>query len=81
MQKKSKIQFAVGWLKTYNDYKTGEPVEYISGSASGKQQSVKLMIEDENGKVHKIDSFAVFFNEANENPKAPQVTFTASLEE
>lgn len=77
----SRTQFAVGWLKQYTDKKTGQDREYISASANGNSQQVKLLVEDEQGNVHKVDSFAVYFNEEGKNPKAPHVTFVANIGE
>jgi hypothetical protein len=79
--KTTRTQIAVGWLKEYKNKKTGETVEYISASASKERQGVKLMVEDDKGTVHTVDSFAVYFNSNAENPKAPHVTFVANLEE
>lgn len=79
MQSK-RTQFAVGWLREYTDKKTGQPTEYISASAGGGKQPVKLMVEDEQGNLHKVESFAVYFNPDNSNKKAPHVTFVTNLD-
>lgn len=68
-------EFAVGWLKE------GKKGEYISSVANGERQTVKLLVEDENGNVVPLSNFAVFFNSGKKNPKAPDVSFVYSTDQ
>jgi hypothetical protein len=78
----SKVQFAVGWLREFTDKKTGETQEYISAVTGGDRKNpVKLLVEDQAGNQHVVENFAVFFSPPGENPKAPQVSFTATLKD
>ena len=68
-------QFAVGWLKDKED-----GTQYISASANGKLQKIKLIAQLEDGTSTPINSFAVFFNKEKANEKAPDVQFVFSTE-
>lgn len=71
MSNNKNVQFAAGWLKTSK--KDGS--QYISGSANGKLQKVKLLLQDESGNVTPVDKFSVFFNTEKPSENAPDVRF------
>lgn len=68
--------FAVGWTKTHQSRG-----DFLSCSANGKGQKVKLMAELENGETVMISSFAAFFNDDKPSDKAPDVQFVFTTEE
>lgn len=75
-------EMAVGWLKQSD--KRGEYVSAVVAKGnpkSGKPGVSKITVEMDNGEVHEINGFAMFFNENKKSEKAPDVQFVFSSED
>lgn len=74
-------ELAVGWLK--QSQTKGEYVSAVVAKGNpknGKPGVSKITVQMDNGEVHEINGFAMFFNENKKSDKAPDVQFVFTTE-
>ncbi len=72
--KKNYLTFAAGWLKQ------GKAGQYISASANGPKDKIKLFAQLEDGSTVPLNSFAVFFATEKSKETAPDARFVFTQE-